>query len=64
METGEKWCPSGVCIGTSIVNIFISDLDSGIEYILNSFADYTKLNGEVNRPQGGQDVMQRHLADL
>ena len=41
-----------------LLNIFISDTDSGIECALSQFADNTKLCGAVNTPEG-QDVTQR-----
>ncbi|PKU40375.1 rna-directed dna polymerase from mobile element jockey-like [Limosa lapponica baueri] len=63
MEISDEWCPSGDCTGTSTVNIFINDRDSGIKWTLSKFADNTKLVGEVYAPEG-QDVIQRDLESL
>jgi len=31
MNISGKWCPSGICTGTMLLNIFIDDTDSGIK---------------------------------
>ncbi|KAK4830797.1 LOW QUALITY PROTEIN: hypothetical protein QYF61_013630 [Mycteria americana] len=60
LRTSDEQCPSRVCAGPVLFNIFINNINSGIECTLSEFADDIKLSGAVDIPEGW-DAIQRDL---
>ncbi len=52
VETGNKECPPGAVFRPVLFNIFISNVDGGIECFFSRLANDTKLSGAIITAEG------------
>lgn len=56
----DEWYSSGVSTGANTINIFVADMDSGIECMLSKSTDDMELNCAVDKTEGW-DAIQKDL---
>lgn len=56
--------PESTTLQQVLFNVFINDLNIGLEGILGKFAGKTKLGGDVDSMEGGGQALQRDLDKL
>ena len=57
-KTVMSCIPQGLVLGLVLFNIFINDLNAGIEFSLSKFADDTKLERVSDTPEGCTAIKQ------